>query len=337
MRHINQGLRDMVLADMVKTMDRHSLILIGDAEFGKTPMGRAIMMCMSRRALRKLGLPLEDAGFRSASEFDFFRGEPGRVACPDAFDDGDLHDQRIRVLKAFLDVGDYETMAWARWGASKWVRGQFRVVCDNTYARTALPDDPQPFMKLTNAAFLEAIRPALPAQCSSGNAMALLKRGHVLLNTKNAAKNPIVYYRPASADEVEVPYIFFSQAETYLEPSAWPLLLAKKEGRWTADATYEADIQWEAQWLANTLGEAAPRYSQPSQKVFKFAFAQRQGRQEIDLDDDANNRVFETLCLQQQVGGIDVDATQPEVSRLDQRRVDLDDPDATPIPPTYDE
>lgn len=45
-----------------------------------------------------------------------------------------------RVDQAFLDVGLYESMCWARWGATKWVQNEPRAAADNTYD----PDVPLP-------------------------------------------------------------------------------------------------------------------------------------------------------------------------------------------------
>ena len=51
----------------------------------------------------------------------------------DFLDDTSLNILDMKLVKAFLDVGLYESMAWARWGASKRVQNQPRAVADNTY------------------------------------------------------------------------------------------------------------------------------------------------------------------------------------------------------------
>eukprot|EP00973_Karenia_brevis_P005492 747805-Karenia_brevis.AAC.1 len=46
----------------------------------------------------------------------------------------------VRKLKAFLDVGEEETLTRERWGASKFVKNQLRIITDNTYDPDAEPD-----------------------------------------------------------------------------------------------------------------------------------------------------------------------------------------------------
>ena len=47
---------------------------------------------------------------RTSAEMNFFRGEVGERWTPCLFDDGDLCDQRPKVLKAFLDPTQAEAM-----------------------------------------------------------------------------------------------------------------------------------------------------------------------------------------------------------------------------------
>ena len=52
----------------------------------------------------------------------------------DFLDDTSLSILDMKLVKAFLDVGlFYESMAWARWGASKWEQNQPRAVANNIY------------------------------------------------------------------------------------------------------------------------------------------------------------------------------------------------------------
>ena len=74
-------------------------------------------------------------------EIDFLRGEQGNITMGDFLDDTCLSILSSKMLKSLLDVGLYEAMAWARWGAVKWVQNQPRAVADNTYEPSALPDE----------------------------------------------------------------------------------------------------------------------------------------------------------------------------------------------------
>ena len=95
-------------------------------------------MAIARHQKRVKNLEGEVA-LRSASEMDFFRGQEGHVLTPDLYDDGDSNSQSMRKLKAFLDVGETETMSKERWGAAKWKKGQLRVLMDNSYNVDAEP------------------------------------------------------------------------------------------------------------------------------------------------------------------------------------------------------
>ena len=50
--------------------------------------------------------------------------------------------QAIKKIKSMLDVSEMETLAWARWGAVKWKRGQPRAITDNKYEESFLPSPP---------------------------------------------------------------------------------------------------------------------------------------------------------------------------------------------------
>ena len=64
---------------------------------------------------------------------------------PDIFDDGSLNEQPMKKPRAFMDVGDVESMSKGCWGAAKWVLGQARTYCVNGYSPSAEVDE-QPIM-----------------------------------------------------------------------------------------------------------------------------------------------------------------------------------------------
>ena len=70
---------------------------------------------------------------RITPEIDFLRGEAGSVVMGDFLDDPEMQHAGIKISKSFLDVGLFESMAWARWGAAKWVQNQPRAVAANAY------------------------------------------------------------------------------------------------------------------------------------------------------------------------------------------------------------
>ena len=113
----------------------------------------------------------------------------------DFLDDTSLNILDMKLVKAFLDVGLYESMAWARWGASKWVQNQPQAVADNTYnAGLDLPFD---FLDpITFENFYKLVRPAFKDSGSRAHMDAVFKRSAFIFNTKNH-----IYYCPAGINE----------------------------------------------------------------------------------------------------------------------------------------
>ena len=160
-------------------------MLLGEPNIGKTPIAVILVMAFSRHYVRLLGRGAPC--YRTASDLDFFRGEPGRVDRPDIFDDGDQNRQRPANLKAFYDMSLKEAMSYERWGAAKWVRNQLRIGLDNKWdtaieelVMTRNPEAPL----MTYEEFMDMIKPALPKNISQADAAAVVKRTSVVVNGK---------------------------------------------------------------------------------------------------------------------------------------------------------
>lgn len=69
--------------------------------------------------------------FRIASSFDQLRGEPGLRERPDILDGGDMSQQALPKLKAFLDISLEEAYTVEQWTTTKFVKNQLRIICDN--------------------------------------------------------------------------------------------------------------------------------------------------------------------------------------------------------------
>ena len=102
--------------------------------------------------------------------------------------------QLARVLKSFLGVSLLEAMTRERWGASKSVRNQPRMICDNNWdaekepqmmvggqrhpCRVGLPSiEDKSFMKMT--------RPAFPEKCIDSDIEAVCKRATIIVNSEH--------------------------------------------------------------------------------------------------------------------------------------------------------
>ena len=106
-------------------------------------------------------------------------------------------------MKAFFDSSMREGMSKERWGGAKWFRNQLRVGCDNKYERGLEPDLPEGDVgSAPSSAFYSMVRVAWHKDATAADCEALMKRTHIVLNTKKA-----VYYRPAGVSDQAVKYI----------------------------------------------------------------------------------------------------------------------------------
>ena len=69
----------------------------------------------------------------------------------------------MKMVKALTDVGQFESMCWARWGATKWVKGQPRAVAQQVYDPNAEPKDQWP--SAHHKELFNLVRPAFHQKC----------------------------------------------------------------------------------------------------------------------------------------------------------------------------
>ena len=84
---------DFCFYDVLKCLHHDTLLLLGEANMGKTPVAMILAMALSRYWIAKDAKQDLSPGFRTASDLDFFRGEPGSKYVPDLFEDGDMNAQ----------------------------------------------------------------------------------------------------------------------------------------------------------------------------------------------------------------------------------------------------
>ena len=188
---------------IIKTFSKHGLCMLGEPNQGKTPVALTLAFMFARFMIRKYDLDM-DATVRSAPDLDFFRGQPGSLGQPFVLDDSDLNEQGVKKLKAFFDVGEEEAMTYQRWGASKFVRGQLRIACDNKYDEDAdPPGDMAPFVEtehVTMNTIYNLIQPAFP-KFQRPDVDAILKRASFIINSKRFVYGDQQPYRFRNVNE----------------------------------------------------------------------------------------------------------------------------------------
>jgi hypothetical protein len=131
--------------------------MLGEPACGKSPLGRSVLMAQCRFNKNQYQVDGEPC-IRCSPEIDFLRGETGTVIMGDFLDDPCAQSLGLKALKSLLDVGLYESMSWARWGAVKWVQNQPRALAANAYDASVIEGESFiPMLKFET--FWEMVRP----------------------------------------------------------------------------------------------------------------------------------------------------------------------------------
>ena len=238
-----------------------TVLLVGEAGFAKTPLNMIVAFMLARYH-SAIGNFTVQAAVRMAAEIDFFRGEAGQKEVPCVFDDGDLWEQRIKLLKAFFDPTKWEAMVYARWGAAKFVRGQARFAADNTYNPAAVPSNEdwlkantgtqENRMESTTTILLDMILCAFPKDISRPNIMAMLKRVSIVLNTDDW-----IFYRLAGTKQIVTREVAEGH---YITPTAGDILNRYVKNDTPRDRDeHERLLAEETEFVQQVMSEAAKR------------------------------------------------------------------------------
>ena len=160
------------------------------------------------------------------------------------------------MVKAFLNVGLYESMAWARWGATKWVQNEPRAVADNSYDNgVPLPTS---FMnEVSFETFWKIIRPAFTEQATPAHMDSIFKRGAFLVNSKD------LYYRPAGINKDPVRRISMPICEYFTEEGK-QVYGRLKDGEKDMPECFEEEVQKELEWIEMFMEKSVKEGRQPS-------------------------------------------------------------------------
>ncbi len=286
-----------VLNVMAEIMDPlGSLVLIGEPNFGKTPLGRSYLFALCRRNARVHGLDPATVSVRVTPEIDFLRGEPGSLTMGDFLDDGSLNQLPSKMVKALLDVGQFESMCWARWGATKWVKGEPRAIGDQIYDPSAVKNDCWPSVKFDD--FFNLVRPAFHEKASRACVMAFMKRGGFLVNTKHHA-----YWRAPGTQEADVQRKSICGFDEYLTAEGKRLYGLWKTGDLTAPPNIEELLQKEQTFVDNAFKARAKATAAPPR-------AQIAVKREVESPE---TRKFRTLASFS--GTLDIDCSPSPAKR----------------------
>lgn len=229
------------IVEQIWDFDQSALLLLGEAGVGKSPLGRSVLMAQARH--NKTHFQAEGSPcIRCTPEIDFLRGEAGSIIMGDFLDDTSLATLSMKMVKAFLDVGLYESMAWARWGATKWVQNEPRAVADNTYDE-GVPLPPSFIQEVSFETFWKIIRPAFTDQASHAHMDAIFKRAAFLVNSKEH-----LYYRPSGINTNPVNRISMPICE-YLTEDGKQLYGKFKNGNKDLPEDWEVEIEKEQEWV----------------------------------------------------------------------------------------
>ncbi|CAE7829059.1 unnamed protein product [Symbiodinium sp. CCMP2592] len=228
---------------IIKSMTTRAAGIVGGPGSGKTPLARILALCASRYWKRQLSLT-SPPSFREASEFDFFRGQPGRKDRPDIHDDGRLAEEPIRKMKGFTDVG-CTMLTKERWGAAKFVQGQFRVFVCNDNDTTAWVEAHKDLV----------IRPVFPNDTPPPHIMAVLKRANILVNI-----GKLLVFREAGQHEKSVPCLSMESHVDYRKLDGQQKYHQYLHGKLSKPSSYEKDVEWEASYVDALLnGKTLPK------------------------------------------------------------------------------
>ena len=212
----------LIFRAIIPTLLSASLILIGENSVGKTSLAMILGFAFSRWHIRCQKLNCLPA-VRVTQDIDFLKS---KTTCPEepvVYDDGDVWGLRPTQLKALLDVQAQSPMVRARYTAAKFTAGQLRIVCDNSYDKTAV-EDLKPG-KITQNDLWQVVSPAFHPEVRGAHVGAILTRASFVVNTakllivKLAGKPEVmVYPLPAGASYIphngaEILSAFFKDGE----------------------------------------------------------------------------------------------------------------------------
>ena len=230
---------DDVLVNILGDLQNKTLVMMGFAEKGKTPVAQAIAMAMSEyHILRNSKEKDMQPSFRLCASLDQLRGDSGCVERPDILDDPDTTTLPASKLKSFLDSTLAEVHTVERWTTARFVRNQLRIICDNRVNEDAEPKKGTGYVSLKT--FMDMIQPAFPEKASKQDIMACLKRSHWVVNLRHG-----VYLRPAGTSHDDVMCVSYTDGvDDFISPEGKKVMALMKDGCKTPPSDWITKRQW---------------------------------------------------------------------------------------------
>eukprot|EP00971_Amphidinium_carterae_P280238 5563419-Amphidinium_carterae.1 len=232
-----------LIIPVLRTAVIKGVMWIGEPGLGKTPLANTIATPMSAYWHEREDVPGVPS-FKTGTDLDFFRTDPGRKTVPSIFDDGTTSSVDINHLKSFLDVQAEDPAVRARYNAAKLEQHQFRQLCTNTYDSEC---EPMPYELATNiphADFMTLVRPAFRKDASRADIVATMKRAWTVVLGKNQ-----VYMRSPDATEVEAMVFPYPKGRPITEALLNPSGVAKlHKSKTLADKSLPLDFDDEMSW-----------------------------------------------------------------------------------------
>jgi len=177
----------------------------------------------------------------------------------DFLDDTSLNLLDMKLVKPFLDVGLYEPMVWARWGASKWAQNEPRAVADNTYdGDVQLPPDFVHQIKFID--FFNMVRPAFKDSATRAHMDAVFKRASFFLNSRTH-----LYFRAAGINDNHV-HRLPMPSQGFLTEAGRKLYGEYKAGNKEPPSGLEEEIRKEQEWISIIMNKKIEERKKNKQK-----------------------------------------------------------------------
>ncbi len=177
--------REHVLKEILGNWLSSTFMLIGKSGIGKSPIAKILAMLFSHYHIANIEgrNGIARACFRTTSDFEHMKYEPGRIERSEIYDDGKLQMQPPERVKAFNDNTEEERRTVQRYTGCVWPGQQGRITNNNPYDASGEPGNAPTSGKIQFEMFFKMIRPTFHKDMEREDVIACIKRSNVVLCT----------------------------------------------------------------------------------------------------------------------------------------------------------